>query len=228
MSIFAAELRASSFQQPGVSLGTSIDISDKPEQVLAEVIIEGLPITMELPTESALSTVKPIDLVPITDDQLQQSEAQSVQLKIAGSRICNADGSCLPCATGDPPSECRKLRFLINERQFSDMNVRTLKLGTAAEWTLMGLGIGNSPDMERPQRHPFHIHVNPFYYQRQEPGGVKNWVWKDTLLVPVPGSPGTPEKVRMRYTRFTGKFVIHCHILGHEDRGMMQLVEIVQ
>jgi FtsP/CotA-like multicopper oxidase with cupredoxin domain len=75
---------------------------------------------------------------------------------------------------------------------------------------------------------PFHIHVNPFYYQRQEPSGAKNWVWKDTLLVPVPGSPpGTPEKVRMRYTRFTGKFVIHCHILNHEDRGMMQLVEIV-
>ena len=35
-------------------------------------------------------------------------------------------------------------------------------------------------------------------------------------------------QVRMRYTRFTGKFVIHCHILVHEDQGMMQLVEIVQ
>jgi L-ascorbate oxidase len=25
----------------------------------------------------------------------------------------------------------------------------------------------------------------------------------------------------------TGIFVLHCHILGHEDRGMMQLVEVV-
>ncbi|SAL56920.1 multicopper oxidase, type 3 [Caballeronia terrestris] len=26
---------------------------------------------------------------------------------------------------------------------------------------------------------------------------------------------------------FTGEFVMHCHILEHEDRGMMQNVEIV-
>ena len=45
--------------------------------------------------------------------------------------------------------------------------------------------------------------------------------------MPVPGSSNTGQ-VRMRYTRFTGKFVIHCHILVHEDQGMMQLVEIVQ
>jgi L-ascorbate oxidase len=30
-----------------------------------------------------------------------------------------------------------------------------------------------------------------------------------------------------RFADFTGKFVNHCHILGHEDRGMMQLVEVV-
>jgi L-ascorbate oxidase len=26
---------------------------------------------------------------------------------------------------------------------------------------------------------------------------------------------------------FTGAYVIHCHILIHEDRGMMQLIEVV-
>jgi FtsP/CotA-like multicopper oxidase with cupredoxin domain len=231
MSLVAAEtinLHAISFQQPEVISGTSIEIGDKPEQVLAEIIIEGPPVTMELPTENALANVKPVDLTPLTDDQLQQNEAQLVQLQIGWRRICDPDGSCVPCPANDLSNECRKLRYLLNGRQFSDTNVRTLKLGSAAEWTLVGLGIGNAPDTDRPQRHPFHIHVNPFYYQRQEPSGAKNWVWKDTLLVPVPGSPpGTPEKVRMRYTRFTGKFVIHCHILNHEDRGMMQLVEIV-
>jgi len=60
--------------------------------------------------------------------------------------------------------------------------VRHLKINTAAEWTLTGMGV------DAPERHPFHIHVNPFYYERTEPGGGKNWVWKDTLLVPVPGS----------------------------------------
>jgi FtsP/CotA-like multicopper oxidase with cupredoxin domain len=225
----AANLRTAQGAAPTIS-GIPIDIDDKPEQVLAEVIIEGPPITMDLPTTSDLAGVTPAELVPITDDQLQASEAKSVRLQIAIGYICKADGTCLPCSPNDPIGECRrKLRYMIDGRQFSDGNVRRLKLNTAAEWTLMGLGIEQTPGVDSPERHPFHIHVNPFYFQREEPGGSggKQWLWKDTLLVPVPGSPGMAERVRMRYTRFTGTFVIHCHILVHEDRGMMQLVEIV-
>lgn len=34
-------------------------------------------------------------------------------------------------------------------------------------------------------------------------------------------------KMRSRFVDFTGTYVVHCHILIHEDRGMMQLVEVV-
>jgi len=34
-------------------------------------------------------------------------------------------------------------------------------------------------------------------------------------------------KVRTHYTRYLGEFVLHCHILDHEDQGMMQNVAIV-
>ncbi|MDB4915557.1 MAG: multicopper oxidase type 2 [Gemmatimonadetes bacterium] len=34
-------------------------------------------------------------------------------------------------------------------------------------------------------------------------------------------------KMRSRFVDFTGQFVLHCHILVHEDRGMMQLIEVV-
>jgi FtsP/CotA-like multicopper oxidase with cupredoxin domain len=34
-------------------------------------------------------------------------------------------------------------------------------------------------------------------------------------------------KMRTRFVDYTGAFVVHCHILMHEDRGMMQLVEVV-
>ena len=34
-------------------------------------------------------------------------------------------------------------------------------------------------------------------------------------------------KIRSRFDDFTGLFVFHCHILAHEDRGMMQLVQVV-
>lgn len=34
-------------------------------------------------------------------------------------------------------------------------------------------------------------------------------------------------KMRSRFVDYTGQYVIHCHILIHEDRGMMQLVEVI-
>jgi len=34
-------------------------------------------------------------------------------------------------------------------------------------------------------------------------------------------------KMRTRFADFTGDYVLHCHILIHEDRGMMQLIEVV-
>ena len=33
--------------------------------------------------------------------------------------------------------------------------------------------------------------------------------------------------MRSRFVDFTGTYVIHCHILAHEDRGMMTVVEVV-
>lgn len=101
--------------------------------------------------------------------------------------------------------------------------------------------------------HPFHIHINPFqvveYFDpvtmdaplRYE----KNFVWFDTIGVP-PAYNYFPDgktprtdaagnhvfvngyvRIRSRFDDFTGLFVLHCHILAHEDRGMMQLVRIV-
>jgi FtsP/CotA-like multicopper oxidase with cupredoxin domain len=34
-------------------------------------------------------------------------------------------------------------------------------------------------------------------------------------------------KARTRFVDYTGSYVIHCHILIHEDRGMMQLIQVV-
>ncbi|HMH51159.1 MAG TPA: multicopper oxidase domain-containing protein [Candidatus Acidoferrum sp.] len=34
-------------------------------------------------------------------------------------------------------------------------------------------------------------------------------------------------KFKSRFVDFTGQYVIHCHILAHEDRGMMELVQVI-
>ena len=62
--------------------------------------------------------------------------------------------------------------------------------------------------------------------------GLKG-VWKDTLWIKsFLGTANATEgvytiKVRTRYERYIGAFVIHCHILDHEDQGMMQNVAVV-
>src|ERR1043165_4776795 len=45
----------------------------------------------------------------------------------------------------------------------------------------------------------------------------------NTRMVVVPGY----FKMRSRFVDYTGQYVLHCHILAHEDRGMMTIVEVV-
>jgi len=86
---------------------------------------------------------------------------------------------------------------------------RSLELGKADEWIVASSTVAG---------HPFHIHVNPF--EVIEPSGER--YWKDTLFV----DKGQTVKLRTRYETFDGDFVLHCHILDHEDQGMMESVRI--
>lgn len=58
-------------------------------------------------------------------------------------------------------------------------------------------------------------------------------VWRDSLFIkqnPNFDSSGNSQgyviKIRTRYERYIGDFVLHCHILDHEDQGMMQNIRI--
>lgn len=103
---------------------------------------------------------------------------------------------------------------LINGRTM-DMNrvdVRA-KLGAIEIWT-----IENIVGMD----HPFHLHG--FQFQLLDRNGVpeKDRRWKDTVNVP------KHETVRfiVHFDQHPGKWMFHCHILDHEDHGMMGVVEI--
>jgi FtsP/CotA-like multicopper oxidase with cupredoxin domain len=43
------------------------------------------------------------------------------------------------------------------------------------------------------------------------------------VIVPRKGSV----TFRSRFQDFTGRFVMHCHMMNHEELGMMQVVEVV-
>ncbi len=80
--------------------------------------------------------------------------------------------------------------------------------------------------------HPFHIHINPMWVLRidvpDEQGRLHNILteprWMDT--VPIPRAGGRVV-FRTRFDDYVGRWVHHCHILLHEDMGMMQAMECV-
>jgi FtsP/CotA-like multicopper oxidase with cupredoxin domain len=188
-------------------------------QILAELVIEGAEITA-----SELVGLIPKDHPDITQAEIDASNApQQVDLN-GGNAICNAtNGLCTPCDPKKDGPTCQ-FAFQVGERQFSSdpSAVRTLKLYTAGKPSAAEWMITTSAGF-----HPCHIHVNPFQVYRSEPDAtgaiVQRPAWKDTLLIQQYQFPA----VQMRYLRFTGEFVLHCHILTHEDQGMMQLVKII-
>jgi FtsP/CotA-like multicopper oxidase with cupredoxin domain len=70
--------------------------------------------------------------------------------------------------------------------------------------------------------HPFHLHG--FQFQVLDRNGVPEPFrsWKDVVNIP------KHEAVRfiVRYADFPGKWMFHCHILAHEDHGMMAVLEV--
>lgn len=74
--------------------------------------------------------------------------------------------------------------------------------------------------------HPLHIHVNPFLVpedlERGASGLPTGRFWSDTILIPTQ----TSLTVQMPFHLWPGKSVSHCHILDHEDAGMMCTIDI--
>jgi FtsP/CotA-like multicopper oxidase with cupredoxin domain len=73
--------------------------------------------------------------------------------------------------------------------------------------------------------HSFHIHVNPFKVTRVNGRTLDTPLWRDTWVVT--GGTGDSFTFESNFDDFAGRFVEHCHVLAHEDLGMMAAVEVV-
>jgi FtsP/CotA-like multicopper oxidase with cupredoxin domain len=113
--------------------------------------------------------------------------------------------------------------FFINGKEFDEDRIDTrVKLGDVEEWTVRNVS---------GELHVFHIHqldylVTQIRGAQQEPLGMR-----ETIDVPFQenGQPGEV-KLILPFTNpeMIGKFVYHCHILEHEDNGMMANIEVVE
>lgn len=105
------------------------------------------------------------------------------------------------------------VRFYIDGRMF-DPNRSDIvaKLDTLEHWEIV-----NDTGMD----HPMHLHVHPF--QVLAPGARQSQrAWKDVVNVPAGGSV----ELLVPFRDYAGKTVFHCHIVEHEDYGMMSVVEV--
>jgi FtsP/CotA-like multicopper oxidase with cupredoxin domain len=104
------------------------------------------------------------------------------------------------------------------------------------EWHVSQNGNRKGPPLK--PFHVFHIHINPFQVVSTFDLDGKQVVypepiWQDSITLPnntrpdEPDNPSTEVVIRQRFEDYTGPYVLHCHFLGHEDRGMMLTVQTV-
>ena len=86
----------------------------------------------------------------------------------------------------------------------------TSHIGQVEEWVI---------ENHTNQDHPFHVHTNPIQVVNVTGSPVQAQLgYQDTVVVPRNGGTVT---VRTRFDDFSGRILMHCHIIDHEDMGMM-------
>ena len=107
----------------------------------------------------------------------------------------------------------------INGRKFDPNRIDfTQKKGETEVWEIY-----NKPDMMGGMIHPFHIHGTQFKVisinGEEPPENLQGY--KDTIAL----DPGDKAKIAVKFEE-EGVFMYHCHILEHEDNGMMGQIKV--
>jgi suppressor of ftsI len=105
--------------------------------------------------------------------------------------------------------------FYINEEKFAPdvAPMAHVKVGTYQHWRIVNA---------TGELHPMHIHQVHFLAYAENDKPIADPVWLDTVNVPYGGTVD----VVMDFTDpvIRGISVFHCHLLNHEDKGMMAKV----
>lgn len=102
--------------------------------------------------------------------------------------------------------------FYINDQKYEPnaAPMTRARVGTYQHWRILN----SSAEL-----HPMHIHQVHFLVFAEDGKRLENPVWLDTVNVPV----GETVDVVMDFTNpvIKGMSLFHCHLLNHEDKGMM-------
>src|SRR5713226_879412 len=102
--------------------------------------------------------------------------------------------------------------FYINDQKYAPESapMARVRVGTYQHWRILN---------KSAELHPMHIHQVHFLAYAENGVRLEQPVWLDTVNVPFGGSVD----VVMDFTNpvITGMSLFHCHLLNHEDKGMM-------
>lgn len=173
-------------------------------KVIAEIVVSGPPKDMALPTTLPVQPrYFPVDPNPT----------------MANVRNIVFSGTFPPAV-----NPYVGIDFTLNNNAYDEQAVQqVVALNTTELWNLEVFGQHHGGT----EGHPFHMHLNHFealtITDKTDPAHPTVTPYApgtvlDTIWVPARSTV----TVRVRFKQWTGKSVYHCHILPHEDTGMMQ------
>jgi FtsP/CotA-like multicopper oxidase with cupredoxin domain len=145
--------------------------------------------------------------------------------------ICTPDTTFQWNFTRDPVGSVPRL-FRVNNRVFDpDLPQHCVVKGTCEEWLINN----NTPNADGPTAwaHPVHIHFEEFRILKRF--AIIGGVFQEVPVTPLSRGrkdvtkvePGEASLIRMNFRDYIGKYLIHCHNMGHEDAFMMVAWHIV-
>jgi len=216
--------KAGKYQLLSLPHAQSEQVSDDTQELVDVKVPKRPEILATLTVEKGSGPVSPAGRLPTSladPTPIRREEVDVVRKPFVFSYKTKAQGA---------PS----FQAVIDNVQFDDRMIPPVSpiLDTVEEWHLQNATTDD---------HPFHIHVNDFFVVsvngKRYPANSR----QDTVIIPkqtqapskmvdgkkVPGELINGEVViRTRFKQFTGWFVYHCHILSHEDIGMMATIQV--
>jgi FtsP/CotA-like multicopper oxidase with cupredoxin domain len=165
-----------------------------------------------------------------------QPSSNTDDVVLAALDVAGEDASTLPAVAAQPdPRDLRRavvdrrreltfamgmagggggggMSFTIDGKEFDTTRTdQTVQAGSIEEWTITNTS---------PMDHPLHLHIWPMQLIEEKGQPLGPPTWQDVVNVPARSNI----KVRVAFDKFAGRTVYHCHILDHEDQGMMGVI----
>lgn len=127
------------------------------------------------------------------------------------------------------------VKLLINDQPFGSAITDKPKLNSTEVWRF----VNTTEDT-----HPMHVHLSEFQILDRRSFNAQHYLDTGEMVYTGPAVPPTPEeagwkdtvraepgqvaRVILRFKDHAGEFMLHCHILEHEDNDMMRAFEVVK